>query len=59
MDVFPQLRNDVGVGEAGSGRRVVSSVALDVDQFAVYDMHNAKEATIDAYGSQIIPALNT
>ncbi|KIF71108.1 5,10-methylene tetrahydromethanopterin reductase [Streptomyces sp. AcH 505] len=31
--------------------------ALGVDQFAVYDMHDAKEATIDAYGAQIIPAL--
>lgn len=30
---------------------------LGVDQFAVYDMHDAKEATIDAYGAQIIPAL--
>jgi probable F420-dependent oxidoreductase len=31
--------------------------ALGVDQFAVYDMHDAKEATIDAYGKTIIPAL--
>ncbi|MBT2451929.1 TIGR03842 family LLM class F420-dependent oxidoreductase [Streptomyces sp. ISL-43] len=31
---------------------------LGVDQFAVYDMHDAKESTIDAYGAQIIPALN-
>ncbi|MEU4092374.1 TIGR03842 family LLM class F420-dependent oxidoreductase [Streptomyces sp. NPDC026673] len=31
--------------------------ALGVDQFAVYDMHDAKEATIDAYGSTVIPAL--
>ncbi|MEV7084788.1 TIGR03842 family LLM class F420-dependent oxidoreductase [Streptomyces sp. NPDC093085] len=31
--------------------------ALGVDQFAVYDMHDAKEATIDAYGAEIIPAL--
>ncbi|MEU5399936.1 TIGR03842 family LLM class F420-dependent oxidoreductase [Streptomyces sp. NPDC005963] len=30
---------------------------LGVDQFAVYDMHDAKEATIDAYGQHIIPAL--
>jgi alkanesulfonate monooxygenase SsuD/methylene tetrahydromethanopterin reductase-like flavin-dependent oxidoreductase (luciferase family) len=30
---------------------------LGVDQFAVYDMHDAKEATIDAYGAEIIPAL--
>ncbi|QES47419.1 TIGR03842 family LLM class F420-dependent oxidoreductase [Streptomyces venezuelae] len=31
---------------------------LGVDQFAVYDMHDAREATIDAYGSRIIPAVN-
>ncbi|MFL6056457.1 MAG: TIGR03842 family LLM class F420-dependent oxidoreductase [Actinoallomurus sp.] len=31
--------------------------ALGVDQFAMYDMHDAKEATIDAYGKTIIPAL--
>ncbi|CAM5356971.1 TIGR03842 family LLM class F420-dependent oxidoreductase [Streptomyces abikoensis] len=30
---------------------------LGVDQFAVYAMHDAKEATIDAYGKDIIPAL--
>jgi probable F420-dependent oxidoreductase len=30
---------------------------LGVDQFAVYDMHDAKESTIDAYGRTIIPAL--
>ncbi|MFD5800834.1 TIGR03842 family LLM class F420-dependent oxidoreductase [Streptomyces sp. NPDC127020] len=32
--------------------------ALGVDQFAVYDMHDAQEATIDAYGAEIIPALH-
>ncbi|WP_455351687.1 TIGR03842 family LLM class F420-dependent oxidoreductase [Streptomyces sp. SYSU K217416] len=32
---------------------------LGVDQFAVYNMHDAKEATIDAYGAEIIPALNS
>ncbi|MCO5971289.1 TIGR03842 family LLM class F420-dependent oxidoreductase [Actinoallomurus soli] len=31
--------------------------ALGVDQFAVYDMHDAKERTIDAYGGTVIPAL--
>ncbi|TBO55051.1 TIGR03842 family LLM class F420-dependent oxidoreductase [Streptomyces kasugaensis] len=31
--------------------------ALGVDQFALYAMHDAKEATIDAYGARIIPAL--
>ncbi|MGW5206351.1 TIGR03842 family LLM class F420-dependent oxidoreductase [Streptomyces griseoincarnatus] len=30
---------------------------LGVDQFAVYDMHDAQERTIDAYGAEIIPAL--
>ncbi|MER8091780.1 TIGR03842 family LLM class F420-dependent oxidoreductase [Streptomyces goshikiensis] len=30
---------------------------LGVDQFALYNMHDAKEATIDAYGSDVIPAL--
>jgi probable F420-dependent oxidoreductase len=30
---------------------------LGVDQFAVYDMHDAKEATVDAYGAHVIPAL--
>lgn len=32
--------------------------ALGVDQFAVYDMHDAQEATIDAYGTTVIPAVN-
>ncbi|MFJ6480123.1 MULTISPECIES: TIGR03842 family LLM class F420-dependent oxidoreductase [unclassified Streptomyces] len=31
---------------------------LGVDQFAVYDMHDAREATIDAYGSHIIPSFS-
>ncbi|GGO95667.1 TIGR03842 family LLM class F420-dependent oxidoreductase [Wenjunlia tyrosinilytica] len=31
---------------------------LGVDQFALYDMHDAKESTIDAYGSTVIPAVN-
>ncbi|WP_306316282.1 MULTISPECIES: TIGR03842 family LLM class F420-dependent oxidoreductase [unclassified Streptomyces] len=31
---------------------------LGVDQFAVYDMHDAKEAVIDAYGRDVIPAVN-
>jgi alkanesulfonate monooxygenase SsuD/methylene tetrahydromethanopterin reductase-like flavin-dependent oxidoreductase (luciferase family) len=31
---------------------------LGVDHFAVYDMHDAKEATIDAYGEQVIPAMS-
>jgi probable F420-dependent oxidoreductase len=31
---------------------------LGVDQFAVYAMHDAKEAVVDAYGTHVIPALN-
>lgn len=31
---------------------------LGVDQFAVYDMHDAREATIDAYGQHVIPVVN-
>jgi alkanesulfonate monooxygenase SsuD/methylene tetrahydromethanopterin reductase-like flavin-dependent oxidoreductase (luciferase family) len=30
---------------------------LGVDQFAVYLQHDAKEATLEAYGTQIIPAV--
>ncbi|WP_328409205.1 TIGR03842 family LLM class F420-dependent oxidoreductase [Streptomyces violaceus] len=30
---------------------------LGVDQFAVYDMHDAQEAVIDAYGTRVIPAV--
>lgn len=33
--------------------------ALGVDQFAVYAMHDAREAVIDTYGTQIIPTLNS
>ncbi|MEU2878062.1 TIGR03842 family LLM class F420-dependent oxidoreductase [Streptomyces sp. NPDC007070] len=31
---------------------------LGVDQFAVYAMHDAREAVIDAYGREVIPVLN-
>jgi probable F420-dependent oxidoreductase len=31
---------------------------IGVNQFALYDMHDAKDATIDAYGEHIIPALS-
>jgi alkanesulfonate monooxygenase SsuD/methylene tetrahydromethanopterin reductase-like flavin-dependent oxidoreductase (luciferase family) len=31
---------------------------LGVDQFALYDMHDAQEAVIDAYGTKVIPAVN-
>ena len=30
---------------------------LGVDQFAIYAMHDAREATIEAYGRSVIPAL--
>jgi hypothetical protein len=31
--------------------------ALGVDQFAIYLQHDAKEATLQAYGEHVIPAL--
>ncbi|MFS8201370.1 TIGR03842 family LLM class F420-dependent oxidoreductase [Streptomyces sp. CWNU-52B] len=31
---------------------------LGVDQFALYDMHDAQESVIEAYGSTVIPAVN-
>ena len=31
---------------------------LGVHQFAVYDMHDAQDATIDAYGRHVVPALS-
>ena len=37
--------------------RLAELRSLGVDQFAVYDMHDAREATIDAYGASVIPAL--
>jgi hypothetical protein len=30
---------------------------LGVDQFAIYAMHDAREATIEAYGRSVIPQL--
>ncbi|MFE7130487.1 TIGR03842 family LLM class F420-dependent oxidoreductase [Streptomyces sp. NPDC057638] len=33
--------------------------AVGVDQFAVYAMHDAKEAMLDAYGTSVIPALSS
>jgi probable F420-dependent oxidoreductase len=32
--------------------------ALGVDQFALYAMHDAKEAVIERYGREVIPAVN-
>ena len=31
--------------------------ALGVDQFNVYLMHDAMEATLEGYGAEVIPAL--
>ncbi|MFI6654263.1 TIGR03842 family LLM class F420-dependent oxidoreductase [Streptomyces sp. NPDC050523] len=46
----------------GSAERHVEKLnalrELGVDQFAVYDMHDAQEAVIDAYGDKVIPAVN-
>ncbi|MFF7729485.1 TIGR03842 family LLM class F420-dependent oxidoreductase [Streptomyces sp. NPDC008001] len=45
------------LGPAESHRERLEHLrSLGVDQFAVYAMHDAKEATIDAYGQDIIPA---
>ena len=32
--------------------------ALGVDQFALYLQHDAKDATLAAYGEKIMPAVN-
>ena len=32
--------------------------AMGVDQFGIYLMHDDKEATLDAYGKTVIPAVN-
>jgi alkanesulfonate monooxygenase SsuD/methylene tetrahydromethanopterin reductase-like flavin-dependent oxidoreductase (luciferase family) len=39
-------------------KRLAELRDLGVDQFAVYLQHDAKESTLAAYGSQIIPALS-
>lgn len=41
---------------AAHRERLEQLKALGVDQFAVYAMHDAKESTIDAYGTELIPA---
>jgi probable F420-dependent oxidoreductase len=38
-------------------KRLAELRELGVDQFAVYLQHDAKQETLEAYGSQIIPAL--
>ena len=37
--------------------RLAGLRALGVDQFAIYAMHDAREATIEAYGESVIPRL--
>jgi probable F420-dependent oxidoreductase len=37
--------------------RLAELRGLGVDQFAIYAMHDAREATIEAYGESVIPAL--
>ena len=39
-------------------RRMGELRDLGVDQFALYLMHDSQEATLDAYGSSVIPALS-
>jgi probable F420-dependent oxidoreductase len=37
--------------------RLAGLAALGADQFAIYAMHDGREATIEAYGTSVIPAL--
>jgi hypothetical protein len=39
-------------------KRLAELRELGVDQFAVYLQHDAKEATLTAYGDKIIPAMS-
>ena len=46
------------LGPAGAHLEKLAELrGLGVDQFAIYAMHDAREATIDAYGRSVIPAL--
>ena len=38
--------------------RLVELRDLGVDQFALYLQHDAKDATLAAYGERVIPAVN-
>jgi probable F420-dependent oxidoreductase len=38
--------------------RLTELRSLGVDQFAIYNMHDAREATIDTYGAKVIPNLS-
>ena len=47
------------VGPASSHiERLAELESIGCNQFAVYLMHDDKDATLDAYGSEIIPALS-
>ena len=37
--------------------RLAELRSLGVDQFAIYNMHDAREATIDSYGAKVIPVV--
>ena len=54
-DRRPVLHPRPGRGAPASG--CTSCAALGVDQFAVYLQHDAKDATLAAYGEQVIPAV--
>ena len=38
--------------------RLEQMKAMGVDQFALYLQHDAKDATLAAYGERVIPAVN-
>ncbi|MGD9529881.1 MAG: LLM class flavin-dependent oxidoreductase, partial [Pseudonocardia sp.] len=43
------------LGPPGAQReRLAELASLGVDQFAIYAMHDGREATIEAYGAEII-----
>ncbi|MFC4944010.1 TIGR03842 family LLM class F420-dependent oxidoreductase [Pseudonocardia sp. GCM10023141] len=42
---------------AAQRERLAELQALGVDQFAVYAMHDAVDATVEAYGTEVIPGL--
>ncbi len=41
-----------------AGAAAAELAELGVDQFALYAMHDAKEATVDAYGASVVPELS-
>ena len=44
--------------EAAHIERLRELEALGVDQFAIYHMHDQKDATLNAYGQRVIPVVN-